>query len=72
MEILVPLLGVVIPMVVAPPPGGKRQLEAGDLLTVMRISNPALSPDGKWVACGASLLHTQENKNKSSKGFGPL
>ena len=41
----------------------KRPLAMDDLFAMKRISSPALSPDGKWVAFTVTTPDTESNKN---------
>ncbi len=41
----------------------RRPLEVGDLFAIQRISEPAVSPDGKWVVYTLTTPNVEENKN---------
>jgi dipeptidyl aminopeptidase/acylaminoacyl peptidase len=43
----------------------KRPLALSDMFTIKRISEPALSPDGKWVAYTVTTPDLENNKNLS-------
>jgi Tol biopolymer transport system component len=43
----------------------KRPLEFDDLLRVKRISEPALSPDGRWIVFTVTIPDKEANKNRS-------
>lgn len=43
----------------------RRPLELPDMFAVKRLSNPAVSPDGKWVAYTVTLPDLNTNKNSS-------
>jgi dipeptidyl aminopeptidase/acylaminoacyl peptidase len=42
-----------------------RPLELDDMFQMKRLGEPALSPDGKWIACSVSLPDLQTNKVRS-------
>jgi dipeptidyl aminopeptidase/acylaminoacyl peptidase len=43
----------------------KRPIQIGDLFTMKRISSPALSPDGKWVAYTLTTPDLQNNRSST-------
>ena len=49
----------------APAPAGPHPFSPQDMVAFQRISDPQVSPDGKWVAFGVSELNLEENKRRS-------
>ena len=43
----------------------KRAITLDDLNRIVRVSSPAISPDGEWVAYSVSNIDTKEDKNQS-------
>ena len=43
----------------------KRPLELADMFKIRRVSAPALSPDGNWIAYTVTTPNLEQNKNKS-------
>ena len=43
----------------------KRPLELEDLFRIKRVSDPALSPDGKWIVFTVEIPDKEANKNRS-------
>lgn len=43
-----------------------RALDLADVFKMTRISNPVLSPDGKWIAYIVTTPNLQENRNESN------
>ena len=50
-------------VVAAQAPAGKRTLRAGDLYRLKTVSDPQLSPDGKWVAYVVSATDSAKDKS---------
>jgi dipeptidyl aminopeptidase/acylaminoacyl peptidase len=54
------------------PSQGKRGLVTGDFFSMKRIAEPALSPDGKWVAYNVTTADLASNKNTTALVMSPL
>ncbi len=50
----------------------KRPLELDDLFKIQRVSEPAISPDGKWVAYTVTTPNLKENKNLTDIWLMPI
>ncbi|HMK37782.1 MAG TPA: S9 family peptidase, partial [Bacteroidota bacterium] len=50
----------------------KRGLVIGDLFAMKRIAQPAVSPDGKWVAYNVTTADTAKNRNSTALRMSPL
>jgi len=62
---LVLLLGLACPAVLGQEGGNLRNLTVDDYFRMQRVSDPQISPDGKWVAFVISTRDLKENKSES-------
>ncbi|HEY8503099.1 MAG TPA: S9 family peptidase, partial [Gemmataceae bacterium] len=61
------LLGFVCLLLAAPAPAAeKRPMTVEDLLAFKRVSDPQISPDGRWVVYAVGTVNLDENKITSS------
>jgi dipeptidyl aminopeptidase/acylaminoacyl peptidase len=58
--------------VILSPAQAKRGLAIGDFFAMKRIADPALSPDGKWVAYNVTTADRGANKNITALRMSPL
>ena len=61
---LIAALAIALSVLTAPAQS-KRPLELEDLFRIKRVSDPALSPDGKWIAFTIEAPDKEANKNRS-------
>ncbi len=59
-------LSLLLGIVSSSPAQQKRPLETADLFRIVRVSEPALSPDGKWIAYTETRADLPANKLRSS------
>ena len=61
---LIAALAIALSVLTAPAQS-KRPLELEDLFRIKRVSDPALSPDGKWIVFTVEIPDKEANKNRS-------
>ena len=58
---LVLLLGLACPAVLGQEGGNLRNLTVDDYFRMQRVSNPQISPEGKWIAFVISTMDLKKN-----------
>ena len=61
----IPLALLLVFLLSPPLTAQKRAMTVDDLWNVKRVSNPQVSPDGKWIAYVVTSFSMEENKGKS-------
>lgn len=65
MRLRLPVLPVLLLLPLLPLQAQRRPMTFDDLINIRAVSDPQLSPDGKWVAYSVAVASLQENRNTS-------